>query len=501
MKKFIQALFIIFCTIALGFAVYFFIQTRSAAAEANKPLAMRKLVVNPSETAHEAATSQAERDAAMNKIAALPNELILDTLSVNLDQDEGDEQILTVKKTDRSGDHLSIVVADYIPQRRGWVRAWEGETLATKLTTFQIQTEDLIGDHNLDIICTGMDDANDQTITVFRRSSGPDAAIIYFSPICTVAADSISIDKLDRTEGYQLGQTNGVSWPIYAYHHDKDSDNLLDQIKSIYIWDQRSNSYMVTGTEKIPGAQVEKAMAAKVLTGKEEDFEAFIRGAWCESGKGPFDPSVRILVFDRAANSIIFYAPDNQEDFAWNESHSTRYGLYVSCQNESVSDLRRLMDIELTGADTVSVKVFEDLQMKVDAQASWDGTYQRLSAQAAALALGKNSTPPALKLEGDYRGSDGSALQFEGQNFKLQVNEKNRKGGYILYKLGADYILQLSVLQDTSLVSERLTYRLNYSETKSGKSVVRHIQLSPVRMTIDGIELLQEPKLSFDQRS
>lgn len=501
MKKFIQALFIIFCAIAVGIVVYYFIQTRSAAAEANRPLALRKLVVNPDATAHEAASAQAEREAAMNKIAALPNELILDAISINLDPDEGDEQILTVRKTDNSGDRLSIVVADFIPQRKGWVRAWEGETLATKLTTFQIQTDDFIGDHNLDIICTGMDDANDQTMTVFRRVSGPDETVIYYSPIFAQTADSFDVQRLERTEGYQLGQTNGSSWLIEAYRRDKDSENLLDQVKTLYAWDQKSKAYQESGSEKIPGAQVEKEMASKVLTGKEADFESFLHGAWCESGKSPFDADARILVFDRAANSIVFYSVDDQEDFDWNESHSTNYGLYVGCQNESVSDLRRLMDIELTGADRISVRIFEDLQMKVDAQMRWDGSYQRLPAETAASALREQRQNPSVKLEGSYRGANGLSLQFEGQRFSLQSGEILKKGGFIVYKLGDEWVLQLSVLQDSGLIAERETFRLRYSESRSGKGIIRHIQLSPARAMIDGLELLQEPELSLDQRS
>ncbi len=500
MKKLIQALFLLFSVAALGIAVYFFVQARSAAAEANRPLAMRKTVLGQGELDPEDAAAKAKAEAAMNRIAALPNEVILDTLSVNLDQDEVDEQILTVRKTDKSGDRLSIVVADYSQGRRTWVRAWEGETLATKFTTFQIQSEDLIGDHNLDIVCSGMDDANDQTMTVFRRVKNQDAELVYFAPVCAIAADSILVNKLDRSEGYQLGQTNGVSWPIHAFKGDKNSDNVLDQVKTDYVWDFKSGTYVEAGTQKIPGALVEKEMAAKVLTGVEGDFEGFLQGAWCESGKGALDPTARILVFDKSANSIIFYSPDAQEDFDWNESHSTRYGLYVSCQNESVSDLRRLMDIELTGADAISVRIFEDLQMKVDSQGNWDGSYRKMPPQPVQGALSATRSAPTLKLEGSYRGSDGTTLSFDKQRFTFQTGDMVKKGGFILFSLGKEMVLQLTILQDPGILEGRKSYRVRYSETKTGKTTSRHLQLSPARATIEGLELLQEPELSLDQR-
>ena len=157
------------------------------------------------------------------------------------------------------------------------------------------------------------------------------------------------------------------------------------------------------------------------------------------------------------------------------------------------------MDIELTGANSISVRVFEDINVKIDSQGSWDGTYVKFSHQAAAdraLAQG-----PGFKLSGTYRGSDGSVLGFEGQRFTLQTGEKTRKGGYVLYALGGETVLQLSVLSDSGLVTERLVYRVRYSEAKAGKSTIRHLQLSPARASIDGLELLEEPELSLDQRS
>ena len=496
MKKLVQALFIIFSAIALGVAVYYFVQTRSAAAEANRPLTMRKVVLGEDES-KAAAETKADREASMNRIAALPNEVMLDVVSVNLDQDEGEEQILTVRKTDRSGDRLSIVVADYVPSRRGWARAWEGATLATKLTTFQIQTEDLAGDHSLDIICTGMDDANEQTMAVFRRMGGSDDSPMSFSPIAAIAADSIVVSQVERSEGYQLGQTRGASWPIFAYRHDKDSPNLLDQVKTIYTWDQRSGAYMVTGTERIPGAQVEKEAANRLLTGKEEDFEHFLQGAWVESGKDSRDSTARLLVFDRSQNSIIFYAPEEQEDFDWSESHSTRYGLYVSCVNESVSDLRRLMDIELTGADAISVRIFEDLKMKVDPQGSWDGTYRKIDAPKDS---GRAKPPAAFKAEGSWKGQDGTILSFEGQRFTLDRGGKQRRGGYVVFSLSGETVLQLTYLSDTGIQADREIWRLRYSEAKTGSTTNRRIRLSPARVAIEGIELLEEPELVLDRR-
>jgi hypothetical protein len=510
MKKLVQALFLIVCVISLGVAVYFFVQNRSAAAEANRPVTTRKLLSSQqTEDAPDEGEVKAEKEATTNHIAALPNETVLDVSNVNLDQDEGDEQILTVRKTDKAGDHLSIVVADYVPQRRGWVRAWEGETLATKLSTFQIQIQDLIGDHNLDIICTGMDNDNNQTLSAFRRITGPDPNILCYSPVAAIAADSVAVEEVERSEGYQLGQTNGVSWNISAYASDKDSQNLLDQVKTTFVWDPHHDGYIEKERQKIPGAQVEREAAARVLTGKEKDFEGFLQGAWYESGKSPTDSATKMLVFDKSGSSIIFYSLDAQEDFTWNESHSTRYGLYVGCQNESVSNLRRLMDIELTGSDRISVRVFEDLQMKVDTEDRWDGSYQKLPLSVSRQGAANGTNTPAASssaiqglpfaLSGSYRALDGSLFHFDGQHYSHEGRNPKESGGYSLYKLGDDVVCELTLLKSTGIIAERRTYRAVYSETKTEKTSVKRIVLSPARATISGLELLETGDIVLEQ--
>jgi len=491
---------------ALGFAIYFLVQERSGAAAAARPVATRQVQPETSASAGTEGAPASEAGTTVNHIPAMPNEVILNVASFNAEQQEGDEQILTVRKTDRADGRLSIVVADYIESKKAWVRSWEGDTLSTKLTTFSIQIKDLIGDHNLDIVCTGMNDEGDQTITAFRR----DQSSLAYSQIVALAADSIVIGDTDRSEGYQLGQTNGESWPVYAYTRDKDSQNILDQVKDKYAWDLRRGQYVKTGSERIPGAQVERDTVSKILTGSEKDFESFLQGVWYEAGKAPFDPGTRLIHFDKASGGVSFFSAEAQEVFRWTESHSTRYGLYVRCQNDSVDDLVRLMDIELTGSDLVSIRVFEDLQMKVDPEDRWDGSFRRLPRDmpaAKGLAGGGGAkdgvglTKASLKLEGPYRTPGGMELSFAASRYSLKsAAAPTESGSFELYALGGDTALDLIAMRSDGLPSARRTYKASYTETRSGKDLVRALRLSPAKVSIDGIELLQEDDLILEQR-
>jgi hypothetical protein len=499
MKRIVQVVFLLVSALALFSSIYFLVRGRSGAVAAARPVATRQVMPESSLPEDSVRAPAAEGQSPVNHIPALPNEVILNVTTFNIDLEEGEEQVLTVRKTDRPDGRLTIVVADYIAQKNAWIRAWEGDTPSTKLTTFSIQAKDLLGDHSMDLICTGMNDSAEQTIAIFRRSPGS----LAFTEILSLAADSIAIGETDRSEGYQLGQTNGESWPVYAFSGDKESSNLLDQVKDRYAWDPRKGAYLKTGSERIPGAQVEREIISKVLTGSEKDFEAFLQGVWYESGKGPFDPGTRLILFDKAAGSISFYRIEAQEVFRWTESHSTRYGLYARCQNESVEDLVRLMDIELTGSDLVSVRVFEDLQMKMDPEDRWDGNYRRMPQGSRDAATGKGSglSRPALKLEGPYRSPSGAELSFARPRYSLKSTAApNESGGFELYSLGGDMVLELIAIRPNGLSAARKTYKATYSETRSGKDLLRRLVLSPARSAIDGLELLQENDLVFEQR-
>jgi hypothetical protein len=498
MKRIVQAIFLLVSALALVASIYFLIEGRSGAAAAARPVATRQ-VLPESNDPSKAPTPAAVEAPTVNHIPALPNEVILNVTSFNMDQDEEDEQILTVRKTDRADGRLSIVVADYVEQKNAWVRSWEGDTLSTKLTTFSIQAKDLIGDHNLDIVCTGMDDSGEQTIAVFRHA--PDS--LAFIQILSLAADSIAIGEADRSEGYQLGQTKGESWPIYAYRGDKESANVLDQVKDKYAWDPRKGEYVQAGSERIPGAQVEREIVSKVLTGSEKDFESFLQGVWYESGKGPFDAGTRLIVFDKASGSISFYRTEAQEIFQWTESHSTRYGLYIRCQNESVENLIRLMDIELTGSDLVSVRVFEDLQMKMDPEDRWDGSFRKLpqGARDVVAVKGSGLSKPAIALDGQYSTRAGVEYDFSRPRYSRRSNAApTESGGFELYLLGGDTVLELIAIRPDGLPVERKTYKVSFSETRSGKYILRRLVLSPAKTAIDGLELLQEDDVVLEQR-
>lgn len=489
MKKLATPIFLAACLLLLAFVGWFWWKSSLERSDASRPVVNRKLVVADDGAASRSSAPDAPEPAATNRIEALPDEVVLDVESLNLDNDEAEEQIITVRKTGAGGGGLAIVVADSLPNRRGWFRSWEAPVPVTKLTTLQIQARDVVGDHWLSIVVTGMDERNEQTLTIFRERRGSEATGLQYDRVASVAADSLRIEDAERPESYQLGQTEGEPSSILAFSRDPASSNPLDQLRTTWTWSPRAKSFEVSARDPIPGAQVERDIATKVLTGKETDFENFLQGIWYDAQYAPNDPRTRLLVFDRKGDSIVFYSGDSQEVFHWNESHSTRTGLYVGAQNESVPTLRRLMDVEMTGADSVSVRVFEDLLMKIDSENRWDGSYRRF----------KDESPPVspatglLALEGSWTG-EGTKLILGHGSYSLSQGSSLSQGRWLQYSLGSDRVLELI---DEGPGTARRNFRLELQEGGG----MRNLTLTPVRPTINGLERAEAPAIRLSQKS
>ncbi|HUX37129.1 MAG TPA: pallilysin-related adhesin [Rectinemataceae bacterium] len=477
MKKLANLVFLVVCVLLVVFVSWFWWKSAAERNDASRPVVTRKLVVADSESSNATGPSTPAQAPVANRIDALPDEVVLDVQSLNLDNDEGEEQIITVRKTANGGNSLAIVVADTIPGRRGWFRSWESPIPVTKLTTLQVQTSDIVGDHWLSIVVTGMNEKNEQTLSIFREVKGSEKTGLIYAQIASVVGDSVHIENADRPESYQLGQTEGEPSTILSFSKDMKSSNPLDQVRTTWSWDRKAKAFAISAQDAIPGAQVERDIATKVLTGKESDFEAFLQGVWYDANLGPHDPKTRLLVFDRAGNSIVFYSGDSQEVFHWNESHATRTGLYVGAQNESVPTLRRLMDIEMAGADTVTVRVFEDLLMKIDSENRWDGSYRRFKDDGIPQATGGG----ALPLEGLWT-ADSLRLVFGQGSYSLTREGTSSEGRWIQYTIGSDHVVELI---ENGPKGKRRNYRI---DLQNGAGGTRDLTLTPVIPTINGLE-------------
>jgi hypothetical protein len=416
-------------------------------------------------------------------------EIVLAVLNIEVERGPAQEQYIAYRRLAEVDGPVYVSCIKYDDKSGGYKRVWDSPTAVSRPETISLFTQDMLGGRNNCILVTGMNSRNEHTLTVFRRNP-QQASDQAFSKIAELRIDgSIIIKEKERSLAYQQGIANGVSFPIAAYGHDAESSNILDQLETTYVFNSGSRQYERSAVTRIPGSQIEQRRLRELLSGVPGVFETFINDLWYYvSPQGTLD-SKQYLYFDPAGREIIFFGDELQQIFHWQNSSRTRYGLYIASQNISISTLRRFIDIELESLDSIKLRVFEDVQLKITVSASWDGTYRR------AGTMTRQEAGPSVKPAVDalYDSSWGR-LQFHSSGeYTLNSGGQVRKGRYVFFKIAEQELLELRPEQG-SVPSDRMVYSVD----SAGEAA---LSLSRVRLGAAGIQNLLEGQITLTPAS
>jgi hypothetical protein len=412
-------------------------------------------------------------------------EVVISILNKEGEKGLVEDQVVAYRNASDPTRTVYITLLRYDERTRRYRRMWNAPTAATRPETVSLFLQDLIGDRNNCIIITGMNNRNEHTMTIFRRSPAAEADTPY-NKIAEIYIDgSIIIQETGRSLAYQQGITTGHSFTIAAYGHDSTSSNILDQLEIIYTFNPEAEQYLRTSITRIPGSQIEQRRLREILSGTTGVFENFINGLWYYvTPQGTIDTK-QYLYFNHPGREIIFYGNDSQQVFHWRNSTNTRFGLFVSSQNISISTLRRSIDIQLESLDSIRVRVTENVRLKITVSESWDGTYRR--AGAAIL----QTPPPALrpKVDALYDSSWGR-IQFNATGeYIITSGGTARSGRYVFFTVDNQELLELR----PDSAGEQTT-RMIYKVEAAGSSA---LILSRVRLGTIGIQDMHEPPITL----
>ncbi|MDR1248137.1 MAG: pallilysin-related adhesin [Treponema sp.] len=494
----------VFLTAAAGAAFLYFKPQLPEGPEAGGRQA-RVVIPQNVETLGFEGNGEAERMAyedAMNaKIALKDGETVVAVLTQDLDGDMVDEQILAYRSLPESDSPVSISYINFDHALGGYRRIWSAPTAVSRPGTVSVYTQDIIGDRSICILVGGMNNNGEHTLTVFRigGSESPSGASApqetAFAKIAELRIDgSIQVQETERSQAYRMGVSRGQSFPIVAYGRDYSSSNILDQVELAYSYNSVRGVYEQTRRTRIPGSQIEQRRVRELLNGGKERFEEFVTGLWYYvSPQGTVD-NRQYIYFDPPGGEIIFYGDAIQQVFNWQNSSATRHGLYIASQNISVTTLRRFLDIELESMDSIRVKVFEDIRLKIYVTAPWDGSYRRAETTETAAAL---SNPPNRVLpyiDASYDGSIGRIVFFPDGNYNLASGGSIQKQGrYAFFMLDNQELLELRPLNNGE--GARETYRVErHNAEDSGFMTLTRIQLGT-----RGARELREAAISLER--
>lgn len=445
-----------------------------------------------------AAEQMALEDSVSIKAPLNDGEIAVSVLNQDLDGDSIDEQIVAFRNLLETKSPVSITCIGYDERIKGYRRLWSASTAATRPGTISLYTQDITGDRSACVIITGMNSYGEHTMTVFRQSA---VAGSPFTKIAEIRIDgSITVQETGRSQAYHQGIANGQPYTIAAYGHDRHSANILDQIETIYTFNPASGLYEQGKATRIPGSQIEQRRLRELLSGEKGVFENFINDLWYYvSPEGTVDKS-QYIYFDPVNREIIFFGDETQQVFNWINSNPTRYGLYISSQNISVTTLRRFLDIELESLDQVRLRVFEDVRLKIAVSASWDGSYRRAGNTARSGDENRGTVSPFI--DAVYDSALGRLHFFRNGMYELSASGAIRKGRYVFFRINGQELLELRTGTELSPEkpkpesSARLVYLVDPSLNEDAEAPAS-LNLSRVRLGAMGIQDLHEGQIVF----
>ncbi|MFP4362862.1 MAG: pallilysin-related adhesin [Spirochaetia bacterium] len=432
------------------------------------------------------------------KVQLASHENLVQLYDVNLDLDRIDEQILVVKSREDVESPISIIVVDFDTVRNAYIRSWEAETGSVNIRSFSVQLKDMTGDHAIEIICSGTNAENHQVMDIFRRTQSPTGIGIYYTPILNVSLDgSIEIDELERSQGYELQQSQGIAYPVSTYRSDPESDNFMDLIRTRYYWRHQAGRYIASEEEYIEGSEIEEARLQELYRSGASDFEEFLSGPWYRVSIDASNENEvgEVLFFDPSQRKVIFYSEQIQEVYTWSSTHKTIYrSVNTYLFNEELPIISRLMGVSVHSLDTIRIYVREGTE-------DWSAEYRLLgnSLQQSYLTETENIVPVSpIELSGMYRNESGLSIEFNYPRFTMHENGNLRRGGYVVYQV-EENILELRFIRESGIIEETRNYALEYIEEEDELRIVRTLLLTPGEVTVRGIQTNLNQPIRLEQ--
>ncbi|MDR0554146.1 MAG: pallilysin-related adhesin [Treponema sp.] len=498
---------VIFVVTAAFIAVLYYAPSFFFPQEIKERKQTKMVIPQVAELEAESELSAAERMAADDnmtvKTTLLEGESLVAVLTQDLDGDQMDEQIIAYRNLLEIGSPISVAYIAFDERRGEYRRMWSGSTAAERPGMVNIYSQDLIGDRSICVIVGGMTGEGEHTLTVFRKNAVSENGALgssleqpLFAKIAEFTIDgSITVRERERSQAYQLGHTPGQSHTIVANSRDMESSNIMDRLEITYVFNPRTNHYEQAAINRMPGAEIEQQKVRELLSGKPGVFEKFIAGLWYHTGSQGTPDSRQYIYFDPANRELIFYSEEIQQIFQWQNSGVTRLGLYISSQNISVTTLKRFLDIELESPDSLRIRVFEDVRLKINVNDSWDGSYRKAGG-VRNTETGGLVTP---YLDAVYNGSIGKIQFFKDGVYELYTEGTTRRGSYAFFRIDDQELLELrpgaasggtasggGVSRETYLVG-RKPGTLESVESPGGE-----LTLLKVRLSTKGIEEAHE---------
>src|SRR6056297_3626904 len=440
-----------------------------------------------------------------------PGYKILQMVDVNLDLDRYEEQVLVAQDALSEENTISLFVADYDAIRDKYSITWRSDTVTQRRKGLQVTVIDSTGDHNLEIVCNGINADGLQTIDIFRRTTSPDEYGLFFDRILSLEVQgTIELQESKRSQSYQNGLTNGASYPVVTSSKDTESERMSDIIKRTYIWRNDSRTYELVLEKKVSGQEIEDRRLKELFESGSETFEEFLSGPWLytkNTGRNTPHSQRSLIHFNPMDKTITLYSGNVQEVYTWTSSQRfLANSLAIRGENEIVPFMRIYISAYIEDLSNIRLQIYDinSHNGQRDSNTSWSGMYQKIgeSLQSTFLSSypsysdeGRSHLPT---LTGVYKNDIGDEITFDPPYFTLERNGVQQSGGFSVYSMGSD-VLELKIMNSQGIVVERLSYSFDYFEEQKSNEIIRRIVLVPGKIGVNGFKMGEKQPIRYEQ--
>ena len=369
------------------------------------------------------------------------DETLLSSMGIDLDGDNLDDEILVVRKA--GNPYLYLIIGLYNSQSALYDRVSELRTEVTQFKSFSYNGMDVTGDHRTALVYQGFTDDGHAVLQMHFCSRRGMTKIGDFK-----SDGTIFIQQYNRTETYELSQSSGRSFPVWTYSSDtREGAGSLSQVQTEYDWDADSQRYVQVRQVFVAGKNIAAEALAKIQDGTVETFANYLNGLWYKTDNE--GDEIRYIFLDYKNSEVIFLAGESQEVYNWQNSNLYRNGIYLSTVNASIENLRRRFDISLTGLDEMRVHVYDDVRMRIGADALWNGNYKKMKNAGEFPSneidtSGLEGLRARLEEVRQWSASDGALISFKNGIYSIQSETVDESGVYYISQVAEDYVIQFN---------------------------------------------------------
>lgn len=407
-------------------------------------------------------------------------ETLVGTLEMDIDGDGADDQINMVKTV--SSPYIVLIVGLYDPKTGNYTRSNYIATQITQMKTFACTSLDVIGNHKNSLVYQGVTDSGSVVLKIFEGKRNRDGEFIL-SLIGDFEADgTIFIQQTPRSESYELSHAQGASFPVWVYKsdpRDAGSDSAqLDQIQTMYEWNEESHSYVVAKTLRVAGNRVAQKELARIQDGKVETFGKFLDGLWYKTENT--GSNIRYISFDFPNSEIIFEYEDSEEVYSWLRSTLRRNGIYFSAVNKSIENLQRRFDISLVSTDEIKIKLQDDVRMLINESTQWDGNYKKFTSKESSKTEKTKEAECIARLieQSSWETTDHTILNFTEDGYTAAGKTSYDSGRFTTNEVTGHTLLQFRSLHELPFFKN--SYLPAFQNAKDVDTILLHsVVLSP----------------------